>query len=61
MSSYLKSQSAMAVTNHISIVPVRPAEIGLDWYTIDASSGRQSDVRYKELELHLVSIHCHTV
>jgi hypothetical protein len=46
MSSYLKRQSAVAVTNHSSIVPARPAEMGLDWYSIDASSGRQSDVRY---------------
>jgi hypothetical protein len=49
----------VAVTNHSSIVPVRPAEMGLDWYTIAASSGQQSDVRYQELELHMASIHCH--
>jgi hypothetical protein len=59
MSSYLKSQSALAVTNHSSIVPVRPAEMGLYWFTIDASSGRQGDLRDQELELHLASIHCH--
>jgi hypothetical protein len=50
MALYLKSQNDVAVTNHINIVPVRPAESGLGWYTIDASSGGQSDVPYQELE-----------